>query len=155
MGWQLVRNSQDWDAYRAKFAVANNMERNAVVWGAGPTSFPCLVDGFAPSPIKVITAYVYPDDAAVLMHAAQPQAQAMQAMPIRKQDADHAPDDWRAFSASTAAHVLSIVEFLTETGICSKEKYEETYNTMLAQVDQWTTEDRNERLARVTQRPES
>ncbi len=164
MGWQLLKQAQDWDAYRAQFTIANKLERNLVVWGAGPTSYPCMVDGFAPSPTKVVTAYIYPQDAAILLNAyqmMQGQGQAQQAMGVLggPQQARQAMPDgserttefqWRAFSASTAAHILTVVEYLVETGIAKRDDYESRYNAQLAQVDQWSTEDRNERLARVT-----
>lgn len=152
--WKLLKSPADWDAYKTEMTLQRGLQQNLMNWGSGPQKYPCLIDGLLTSTTRVTTCYVYPEDIGPLVgaagytlvsqdivvgkQAAQPQATAVP---------DHT---WKDFANSVSAHLLAQSHFLCETAICSREQYEAVYNQMLARVDQWTTEDRENALAKLT-----
>lgn len=128
--WKVLRSDADWRAHRAAFATSSTVD-----WGNGPNRYPCLVDTIAVTPGRLLSAYVYPEDAAKLQAA----------VPTEKV-VDY---QQKVHSQAVSAHLLAIVHFLVETGICRREKYTEEYLKMLANVEQWAAEDSDGLLARI------
>ena len=171
MAWQVLQFPKDWDDFRARIADERNVQRNLVHWGAGPQRYPCMVDGYMPNTTKVVCCYVYPEDIAGLIHSmenlgvpvptqhqvAKQRAYEKAVAPLAEAVADPSQaatavsgHTWKDFANSVTAHLLSQTHYLTETGICKPEEYEQTYQQFLAKVDQWSAEDREIALSKLS-----
>jgi len=127
--WTLIATPADWDAYRRRKADEAGVRWEAVVWGSGPVEYPALVATLIPRPIETgsrfLSAYVYPADARTLLAAAQaPVAPPNATNPTQAQ-----------FNRWVSAQLLAITYFLTETGICTRGRYEDQLLQALETVD--------------------
>lgn len=145
MKWSLLRSVADWNAYQQSFAAASDCA--VVDWGAGPRVYPCLIVSYClHAPLsRVISAYVYRDDALQLLDAAQVKQRIGESLPdpTRKEPNQHDFNRW------LTAHVLTLVYFMRETGICRPEQYEERLAESLALVDEIRSGDRAAALAKI------
>lgn len=134
----LLASMADWDDYRQRLCQRLKLDPTVVHWGGGPRSYPCLVASIAPAPERVVSCYVFVDDARRLLQAAglapgvagpvTPPAPAQSDVPrcVRARDVD----------LSFIAHILTVVHFMVETGLCKQHQYEETYQRFLHEVQQ-------------------
>jgi hypothetical protein len=149
--WTLLRTTPDWEAHKKEMAVAMQVPANVVAWGKGPQRFPCLVSSIIPQvipevgkhEIKVVSAYVYEDDAEALMTAA--------GRTVRDPDAPPVPNQ-RQFNRWVAAHLLTLSHFVVETGLCApgkgaeagKAAFEDKLTESIECVDAWHSEKKAE-----------
>ena len=93
---------------------------------------------------------MYCDDAAQLLQAKQVTDTPIEpttavALPVGD---DRIPEGNRQgdHNKAVSAHLLAIVYFMTETGICSRERYDAKYTEALSCVDEWSAEERDKLL---------
>ncbi len=153
----LLESRSDWDAYRRQLCQHVGIDHDATRWGNGPAGFPCLVLSYVvpnSAPHRIVSCYVYPDDARRLLSAAggaaigpdmvavpRALAEAMQhrvqsgsAVPV----ASPAPDrsaELQATLQSVSAHLLALVSEMISVGATSEERYEKAYSRYLALSD--------------------
>lgn len=125
MPWTLLRSDADWRAYRDKsMSLAAAALPGAVFVGSGPTSYPCLVDSmYVPSINRHYAAFVTVSDAAALLSQEGQQA-GVSAGPSQS-----------AFNRWVASQMLATAWFLVETGICTREQYQDKLTEALDAVD--------------------
>lgn len=158
----LLRSPQDWHDYRRHLSQTLNLAFEEVRWGVGPTAFPCLTMSYAvpnSMPARVVSCYVYPDDARRLLAASQvPQFLGMQLMPISPEimKALPVPSEEPAPAAepsteapanaanetlrSLTAHVLALVSEMIAIGATNEARYEAAYTRFTAMADQVVAE---------------
>jgi hypothetical protein len=139
VGWTLLRTRAEWDLFRATVAARAGCYATALAWGEGPAEYPCLVASVVQDDQATVrTAYVYAESARQLLAA-----------DTREPARSAGVGPWQAdFNRWTTAHLLTIVHFLVETGICSKKVNPETnkrqYEDLLLQslddVDRWSAD---------------
>lgn len=137
-GMTLLRSPAEWARYTQQMATDNGVPPNQVSWGAGPQQYPCLVASTMPSPMRVISCYVYLDDAQNLARAAG--LRMIQEVQLAQpQVAGHTSAD---FEKHTAAVLMAMVEELVEIGALKKDRFEAALNRHLANVDQYHEADK-------------
>jgi len=150
--WTLLRNSVDWERYCQQMGQQIGAVGTLTQWGSGPKEYPALVCSYQASPLKVVSAYVYETDARILIQAlgtplndnvpvAAPAVQAAASPNNPKQG---------EFNKWAAAHFLTVAHFLIETGICTKQAFEQKLTEALSLVDEVTAEKRDALLAEFT-----
>lgn len=149
--WMRLNNLADWEQHKAEFVTSHSIQQQLVSWGSPPVEYPCLVDSMAISPVKIVSAFVYRDDAVKLIPVPK-QAQAQQAMQSDPQaQASAVPGHtWKDFADGTTANLLTVIHFMVETGICTREKFEEVHTMFVHNVEQWSAEDRDVALSKIT-----
>jgi hypothetical protein len=140
MSWTMLKAPPEWDQYRQQVARSQGVVPDAVAWGHGPQSYPCLVatlpTGTRPGEkLRLTSAYVYATDAEELLRAAG-----------SGQQAPRSPDDvalpgQKDFNRWTAAHLMVIAYYLVETRICKKDDYETKLLEALELVDSVKVDD--------------
>lgn len=161
----LLRCPEEWQQYCLQLCAAAGLDHAATRWGNGPAAYPCLVLSYVvpgTRPQKIVSCYVYPDDARRLL-AADIQQQATgqhqvvspgmiaispaavmgpvpaQAAALAAENAariEHTNDTLRSLSA----HVLALVSELVAVGVTNHERYEAAYAKYLALADQVVAE---------------
>lgn len=122
----------DWAAYRSRLAADLAVDENQVEWGSGPVDYPCLVTTlFPPKPAGCRTTgyscFVYRADVEALL-GPKPAAEAKPVKPAKTKG-------MYEFQRWVAAQQMTVAYFLTETGICTRERYEEQLLEALETVD--------------------
>lgn len=146
MSFVLLKSKADWEKHCEEIVVQLAVCGDTIDWGQGPKQYPCLITQYRVNALKVLSAYVYPDDAVRLLKAVPEKLVAASKSTARKTKAktvvsDVTPDI-ETNSREQSAHLLTCVEFLIRTGICTEAQYEERYRRMLAHVDQIVSEKR-------------
>lgn len=144
-GLVLLHAAADWVAYRASVAAQSEIDAEAVQWGNGPAAYPCLVTSYRASRLKIVCCYFYVNDALELLRAAPPGAVPVASVagsisPGETPQETHSTHD--EYAKSMAAHVMTIVRLLVDTGIVKPDSYEARYLAALADVDQVSAADR-------------
>ena len=137
-GWVLIQSDDDWEMYQQGVATQLGKPVSKLNWGPPPAVTPCLVASVSPDGLSILSSYVFPADARRLLTAFN---EGVHTQP----DADRpaTPDDdvvsgvQAEHNKAMAAHVLTLVQLMVDTGIVkSKEDYEKRFSAMLAHVDQ-------------------
>lgn len=143
--WTLLLDIQAWDRYRQQLSKTLGLDGISVEWGPGPKDYPCLVCSTQKARDRLVSAYVYRQDATLLLGASPSIAQLTTAA-APAQSAPQGPTARDGFK-TVAAHLLTFAHICVETGLCTPEKFETWYNEHLAMVDQVTTAERDRALA--------
>lgn len=69
-GLTILHSLLEWEDYKSKYAAANGWSPGQVDWGPGPGQFPCLVGSASGGDMRVISCYIYVEDAVRLLSAA-------------------------------------------------------------------------------------
>lgn len=138
MSLKLLRSPLDWTKYQQAFCDANNLGGMQMNWGKGPQEYPCLAASLLATSNRIVTCFVYKENAKELMIAAAESHPAMKAMQQAESPPGHSQAD---FNRDVSASLLTIAYFLTETAICKPEAYEQKKIEMLAKVDQFQAEE--------------
>lgn len=150
--FKLIQGPADWEQHRKEVALSLNITGQLVTWGKGPQSYPCLVASLQTGPLRINTAYVYPQDARVLLNAVAA-LESSEAIPLEaggdafgqqavKQAAPAIPPSMQQqFNVHVTAQLLAMTYYIVESGLCTKEAFEQKLAQFTAQVDQWHTED--------------
>lgn len=149
MPWTVLKSPSEWEAHKKQMADIMQVSVASVTWGGGPQRFPCLVSSLVPKVVPtgckhdvvVNSAYVYEDDAEVLLKAA--------GRPVRDPDAPVTPNQ-QQFNRWVAAHLLTLSHYIVETGLCApgkgaeagKAAFEEKLTESIECVDQWHGENK-------------
>lgn len=150
--WTLLRNSLDWERYCQNMAQQTGATGTLVNWGQGPKEYPALVCSYQASPLKIVSAYVYETDARQLIQSlgtplnadvpvAEPVVPAAESSNNPKQS---------EFNKWAAAHFLTLAHYMIETGICTRQGFEQKLTEALSLVDEVHAEKRDELLAEFT-----
>ena len=157
--FELIQNETDWDTYRFAAAQAYNTTSSQVEWGSGPKQFPCLAASYPVSPSKIVTCYVYMDDAKRLLFseaslagppvdrgesdASEEDAVAMRATHLMSEMLKEKKIDRDDFERHVSAMLLSITKILVDTAIIKEDQFEKMLVTYQRLVDEWVTENRS------------
>ena len=137
--WILLSSPDDWEEYKQdRYTDLGLMPGMPVNFGHGPKKVPCLVTALYLAeqlPSQVFCCFVYPEDIGPLLEACGKQGAADHLAEVRKVRAERTGG--AAFFRSVAAHHLVFVKLCVDTGLCSKEKFEELYDEALGCVDAW------------------
>lgn len=142
----LLRNENDWLAYRAQKTREFKLEGSLVDWGGGPAEYPCLVCSYPASPSRVVSAYFFEANARELLDAVKEAGSAAAPAASGPSFAEQQDD----FNKWVTAHLLAVVHYLVETGICTRDKFEQRLNEALSLVDEASAAQRDARLAGFT-----
>ena len=118
-GMTLICNPSDWESYTQRIAQDSDLNASTVAWGSGPRQYPCLVASIIPSPMKVVSCYVYMDDVKPLLEAAGFSTAQRQGPPA----VAHSGLDV-AYKKHVAAMLRAIVEELVEVKVTNQERYQ-------------------------------
>ena len=148
--WTLLRNSVDWDRYCQQMAQQTGVTGTLVNWGQGPKEYPALVCSYQASPLKIVSAYVYETDARILIQSLGTPLN--DNVPVAAPAATAADSNAKQgeFNKWAAAHFLTIAHFMIETGICTKDRFEQKLTEALSLVDEVQAEKRDALLAEFT-----
>lgn len=146
--FSLLRDPKDWERYKAELAQREAFKDHEVSWGRGPHHYPCLVETLVlRGPIRLMSAYVYEENARQLLDACP---QHVAAAPAPAQDRGAWPEWFKevwakqqAFNHHLTADFLTVVYFLVATGICKEEGFEQKQQEFTAFVDQTNAERRH------------
>lgn len=165
-GLSMLQNETDWDDYRRSASLEYSVSSAQVEWGSGPKQFPCLIASYPVSPTKMVSCYIYLDDARRLLFC-----DASLAGPPADTDEDDAielpPDqigDEVAVRAASllsqllvekkvnrddyerhvSAMLLTVVNLLVDTGIVKEDIFEQRLSNYQRLVDEWVTEARDD-----------
>jgi hypothetical protein len=143
--FSLLMTPDDWQTYQNRLTAQWGLQGVVVVWGAGPREYPCLVASRPTNeqPPKVLSCFVLQADARELLAAVPQPPTHPEVGPSR---APTGPTQ-ENFNRWATAHVLTIVRFLVDTGICKQDQYEHELLENIDRVTQWHGEDK-ERLRR-------
>lgn len=136
VGMTLLKDAQDWRAYREAFLDNHKLPEDGVVWGHGPKAFPCLVascllPALNTNVAQILSCYVFPEDARRLLEAA---GQVQQLVGPRQDE----------FNRQVSAHLLALTNVMVETGIIKEEQFLKRLHGFHAFVDQVTQESHDE-----------
>ena len=157
--FELIENETDWDNYRFSAAQTYNTTSSQVEWGSGPRQFPCLAASYPASPSKIVTCYVYMDDAKRLLFSES----SLAGPPVPRGKSDESDEDALAtrathlasemlkektidrddFERHVSAMLLSVTKILVDTSIIKEEQFEKMLVTYQRLVDEWVTENRD------------
>ena len=157
--FELVQNETDWDNYRFAAAEAHNTTSSQVEWGAGPKQFPCLAASYAASKSKIVTCYVYLDDAKRLLFSDA----SLAGPPVLRDESDTPAEDEIAMRAAhlmsemlkekqidrddferhVSSMLLTVVRILVDSSIIKEDQFEKLLVTYQRLVDEWVTESRD------------
>lgn len=129
--WNPLVTSDDWSKHCEQQLRTHSLAADQVNFGKGPNSYPCLVATIyvPPSPggvAKMVSAYVYVDDAKALLK--------MAGVGVQDLDAPKSPNQ-EQFNRWLSAQMLTVVWFLVQTGICKPEQFETKMLEKLDMVD--------------------
>lgn len=151
--WTLLRNAVDWDRYCQQMAQQVGSVGTLTQWGSGPKEYPVLVCSYQASPLKIVSAYVYETDARMLIQSLNTPLndQVPVATPATNK-ADTCPGNTTQgeFNKWAAAHFIVVAHFLIETGICSRQVFEQKLTEALSLVDEVQAEKRDALLSDFT-----
>ncbi len=149
MSFTLLRTAQDWKQYSATQATTHGIPPTLLEVGQGPTHYPCLVASHYQNfgrPAKLINCYVYPQDIVPLLQATGMSAGEGALAALAPAPAAAPDQTLLQFWRESSAHLLTIAYWLTKTGICTQQQYEQAYAAKLALLDQVETEKLSEYL---------
>ena len=157
--FELIQNETDWDKYRFSTAQIYNTTSSQVEWGSGPKQFPCLAASYPASPAKIVTCYVYMDDAKRLLFSeaslagppvdrgesdvSEEDAVAMRATHLMSEMLKEKQLDRDDFERHVSSMLLSIVKILVDTSIIKEGQFEKMLVNYQRLVDEWVTENRS------------
>lgn len=119
MSFTLLRSPDDLMVFRKG---AEALVQASCVWGPTPSAYPCLITSMRLETGRMVSAYAYPDDVRGLLDVVVPEAS--KTGPTQSQ-----------FNRWLAAQMLTVIHFMTETGICKEAQFEERLLTSLELVD--------------------
>jgi len=132
----LVRNQTEWAELKKAFESHNKKEE--LEWSM-PEEYPCLAASTLYG-ATVLTCFVYLADAVMLAEA--------HGINLRKSAKEQSPASslgvqvpvvtpaQKDFNTSVSANILTIVNYLVTTGICTADAYERKYAAVLSDLDQ-------------------
>ncbi len=141
MSWTRLAGPQDWAEYKQKKPVELGMDPAAVKWGADPAAFPCLVAStltrmnMRPDGFKIVSCFVLPADAERLLGREGGAGAGVVGVPA---PAPGVGCDYTEFCRYVTANLLTIVAELESVKITNEARYEQRFNSFLADVDQAT-----------------
>jgi hypothetical protein len=149
----LLQSAVDWDNYRRDHAQRLGAVGQLAQWGKGPQEYPCLIASVMLPNNHIMCCYVFERDARELLQACGPGTPAAIAA-VNPDADDRVPKGLRQsdYNASFTAHLLTMMDFLIETGICRKDQYEDKYHAMLSDVDRMMAEDKQAAFDRLSGR---
>src|ERR1019366_6925504 len=126
----------------------------AVNWGHGPQVYPCLVctstllvpantPSFSMSYVspRLLSAYVYPDDAAMLLH--ETVVEPLHCSTPDKGISADSTEQQSNYNDMVTAYLLALVRELREIGALKADRFEQSLMESLALVDAITAEKRD------------
>ena len=143
MTWTVLRSVECWKKYQQEVARVFNCPADAIAWGSGPATYPCLVDTIRSWPLgstmpRFMTAYVYEADFAMLREAkTEKPTQAVQDKTGDDSPLPRTHDDFRRY---LVAYLLTTLETLCEIRATTEERLERDLARMLRIVDEYMTE---------------
>ena len=148
----LLLRPEEWESYKHRSMEEKGLQADQVIWGNGPTSYPCMVAGFIMeterSPGSLFACcYVYVDQAQQLLSAAgrPTQVEGESAPTITT---EIGPEQAK-FNETMLAHTAAILKVLVDTSITKEEHYMPIFNGELAALEQQHAADLDERLKSV------
>lgn len=141
--WTLVKNEPELVKYRQAFEQLPGMPRAFHGrWSPPPARYPVLVSSIPVRCLdddgsKLLSAYVYPEDATRLLAAAKPAA----AKPVGPWP------EQNDFNRFVAAHLMTLVSLLERNRLVTQENYERHLTANTAVVDRYIAADAAARRA--------
>ena len=131
---RLIQDAEDWERFKVQFTRAN---QSAIQTWATPAEYPCMAAATLVG-TKVRTCFFYLADAVILCQAhgigfdkaseakSSPEVVAVNTIGPEQKD----------FNLSLSAHIMTLMRFMIETGICKTDGYERAYAVELSRLEQ-------------------
>lgn len=150
-GLNLINTKQEWLEYTQRFSQENSLALSQVQWGHGPEQYPCLVASVPQGVGKIVSCYIYPEQAEVLLTAARKlegikegpkveEAECMSRASLAKMVRQMVLGEVGKSMREVTANLRAIVEELVAVKITTPERYEKLLVKHLADVDQYMAE---------------
>jgi len=126
--WTALRNLDDWENYKRAQEQAMVKSPIEITWGSGPTEYPCMVASIFPANTngmragRAFSAFFYTKNADDLL-ALRPSDNTVKA-PVAEPTTHTQGSTQAQYNRWVAAQMLAVVRLMVETGICTKEKFE-------------------------------
>jgi hypothetical protein len=143
----LLMHPDEWENFKAKALEDKGLKADEVLWGNGPTSYPCMAAGFITgterSPGAMFACcYFYVEQAIDLVRASgippTPDAGSRITNVIGPEQAK--------FNETILAHVATILKVMVDTSITKEEHYNPIFQRELQSIEQRHAEGIEERL---------
>jgi hypothetical protein len=136
--FQILKNAVDWEKYKETHQTSWHVA--SVNWGPGPSLYPCMaVSTIIRVENRVITCYVYVNDALALLEAS-PNAVITRSgpdeVPVAKAEGPSQSD----YNKHASAMLMALVQELVDMKITNEERFERIVTEKLALVDQVAAE---------------
>ncbi len=134
--WTLLKSIACWEKYQQDTARALGVVGMAIAWGNGPKEYPALVTTCpmsvrAGEPCRLLSAYVYMSDAAVLYSTAGMRTEA------------GTGEGQNKFNRWVSAYLLALIRELREIKAIKAQTFEQSLMESLQLVDEVATENRD------------
>ena len=146
----LLMDGAAWTSYKHRMMTDKGLDTDQVIWGRGPTSYPCLAAGFFMDVDKspgsaFVCCYVYVEQAMGLIRAA--------GISMGGDAAPHTVNvvgpEQAQFNEAILAHIAAILKVLVSTSITTEEHYGPLYAQEVQAVEQRQAKDMDAMLAQV------
>lgn len=129
--WSKISSKEAWVKYCIKVASDLQISPETITWGEGPKEYPCLVSSILPprSPganPRAYSAFVYRSDFQLLEDAKSAAA-------VKEPSVNNPTQD--NFNRWITAQMLTVIHYLTATGICKPEGFEDNLLSFVEVVD--------------------
>jgi hypothetical protein len=143
MAWTMLESGADWEEHQKRITLGAGLGTGApIAWGKGPQTYPCLVCTcvVAGTQSKILSAYVYPDDAMMLCE---------ETGMLKKEVVNATTEQQDGFNHWVTAYLLALTRELREVGALKAEPFERSLMESLSLVDEVTAEKRDAMLAQL------
>lgn len=147
-GLSLIRTPAGWQEYIRSYQQRYGLAAGQVQWGQGPEHFPCLVASILAGPGKIVSCYVYPEQAQALLAVSREMGRGpaatdqgpIQEAAVRTLVKHEVHAQLGQSIREIAANLRAIVEELVAVGVTTPERYETLLAKHAADVDQYLAE---------------
>ena len=150
--WTLLRTIEEWKKYCHDMSQQIGISASVIDFGRGPQTYPCLVCSTALNSMKYVSAFVYPENALLLLKNCS-----LRELPpgLERSEpiAAHAakepktieviPSGQNEFNLHLAADVLTLTWAIVELGAIKKETFTQKHIEFMAMLDQVKAESRD------------
>ena len=145
----LLMKPDDWGVYKHKSLAAKDLSADQVIWGRGPTNFPCLVAGFIMDVDKspgsmFVCCYVYVEQAMDLIKAA-----GITGVESSSRIMNVVGPEQTQFNETVLAHLATVINILVRTSLTKEDQYTKIFVHELQVLEQKHGQEMDELLASV------
>lgn len=129
--WSKISSKEDWVKYCVQVARDLKISPDTIVWGDGPKEYPCLVSSILPARSpganpRAYSAFVYRSDFQLL-------EEVKAAAAVKESSSNNPTQD--NFNRWITAQMLTVIHYMTATGICKSQAFEDRLLEFIEVVD--------------------